>query len=65
MEEASVNLGTDVETRNNILEEITVADNVYEPSYEADPFYANLEDKPYPKMRDITMNRLKNDACRF
>lgn len=64
MEEANVDLGADVEVIKNILDETTVKHNGYEPSMEADPYYANPEDSIYPTLRNIVMNRLKGDECR-
>lgn len=64
IEEMSVDMGADVETVKNILDETSVKDNGYEPSMEADPFYADPADPLYPKVRDITMGRLKGDACK-
>lgn len=64
IEEMSTDLGTDVETVKNILDETSVKDNGYEPSVEADPFYADPADALYPKLRDIAMGRLRGDDCR-
>lgn len=64
IEEMSTDLGADVETVKNILDETSVKDNGYEPSLEADPFYADPEDALYPKLRDIAMGRLRGDECK-
>lgn len=64
IEEMSVDLSPDVETVKNILDETSVKDNGYEPSTEADPFYADPEDELYPMLRDIAMGRLKGDTCK-
>lgn len=64
IEEMSVDLSPDVETKKNILDETSVNDKGYEPSTEADPFYADPTDELYPKLRDIAMGRLKGDACK-
>lgn len=64
IEEMSTDLGADVETVKNILDETSVKDNGYEPSLEADPFYADPADALYPKLRDIAMGRLKGDECK-
>lgn len=64
IEEMSTELNPDVETVKNILDETSVNDKGYEPSLEADPFYANPEDPLYPKLRDIAMGRLKGDDCK-
>lgn len=64
IEEMSVDLSPDVETKKNILDETSVNDKGYEPSTEADPFYADPTDELYPKLRDIAMGRLKGDSCK-
>lgn len=64
MEEMSVELNPDVSSVKNIWDETSVQDNGYEPSADADPYYANPEDEIYPKLLDIAMNRLKGDSCK-
>lgn len=64
IEEMSVDLSPDVESKKNILDETSVVDNGYEPSMEADPFYADPADKLYPKLRDIALGRIKGDGCK-
>lgn len=64
MEEMSVEMNPDVSSVKNIWDETSAQDNGYEPSIEADPYYANPDDSVYPKLRDISMNRLKGDACK-
>ncbi len=64
MDDFSVELNPDVETKKNILGETSVKDNGYEPSATADPYYANPEDAIYEKIRDIAMERKKGDACK-
>ena len=64
IEELSVELNSDVETLKNILGQTRTVDNGYEPSVEADPFYADPDKALYPKIRDIALGRLKGDACK-
>lgn len=64
IEELSVELNPDVSSVKNILDETSVQDNGYEPSVEADPYYANPDDEIYQKLLDIAMNRKKGEACR-
>lgn len=64
MDEFSVELNPDVEVVKNIWDETSVQDNGYEPSADADPYYANTEDSIYPKLLNIAMNRLKGDDCK-
>lgn len=64
IDDMSVELNPDVETKKNILDETSVTDNGYEPSISADPYYANPTDSIYPKIKDIAMNRLTGDSCK-
>lgn len=64
IEEMSVDLGADTETVKNILDETSVRHNGYEPTIDADPFYADPEDALYPKLKDIAMNRKKGGDCK-
>lgn len=64
MDEFSIELNPDVEVVKNIWDETSVQDNGYEPSADADPYYANPEDAIYAKLSDIAMNRLKGDDCK-
>ena len=64
IEDMSVELNPDVETMKNILGQTKTTDNGYEPTMDADPFYADPDKKLYPKIRDIAFGRLKGDACK-
>lgn len=64
IEEMSVELNPDTETKKNILGKTSVTDNGYEPSMDADPFYADPSKKLYPKIREIALDRLKGDKCK-
>lgn len=64
IEEMSMELNPDTETSKNILGQTKTKDNGYEPSMDADPFYADPEKKLYPMLRDIALERKKGDACR-
>lgn len=64
IEEMSVELNPDTESKENILGETSVTDNGYEPSISADPYYANPSDSIYPKVKAIAMERLKGDDCK-
>lgn len=64
IEEMSMELNPDIETVKNIRGETSVRDNGYEPTMDADPYYADPDDSIYPKLRDIAFNRLKGDACK-
>lgn len=64
IDEMSVDMSPDVETKENILGETSVTDNGYEVTIEADPYVANPEDAIYEPLVDIAMNRKKAGACR-
>lgn len=64
IEDMSVSLNPDTETIKNIWGESRVTDNGYEPSMDADPYYANPDEAIYPKLRDIAMSRIKGDGCK-
>lgn len=64
IEEMSMEMNPDTEQRKNILGQTKTVDNGYEPSMEADPFYADPEKKLYPKLRDIALDRKKGDSCK-
>ena len=64
IEEMSVELNPDTETTKTILGQTKTKDNGYEPTMDADPFYADPEKKLYPKIRDIALGQLKGDACK-
>lgn len=64
IEEMSVDLNPDTETKKNILGETKTQDNGYEPTIDADPFYADKDNPLYPKLRDIAMDRKKGDECK-
>lgn len=64
IEDMSVELNPDTESKENILGETSVSDNGYTPSVSADPYYANPNDSIYPKIKSIAMERLKGDDCK-
>ncbi len=65
VEDMSIELNPDVETKKNILDETTVNDNGYEPSISVDTYYANPSDGAfYTKIKNIAMNRLTGDECK-
>jgi hypothetical protein len=64
VEDMSVELNPDTETKKNILDETSTQDNGYEPSVDVDTYYANTNDSIYEKIKNIAMNRLTGDDCR-
>ena len=64
IEEMSVELNSDTEQIKNILGQTRTRDNGYEPSMDADPFYADPDKKLYPKLRDVALDRMKGDSCK-
>ena len=63
IEEMSVEMNPDTEQKKNILGETKTVDKGYEPSMDADPYYADPTKKIYPKVRSIALDRLKGDQC--
>ena len=64
IEEMSMEMNPDTEQTKNILGQTKTTDNGYEPSMEADPFYADPSKKLYKPMRDIALERKKGDDCK-
>lgn len=64
IEEMSTELNPDTETVKNILGQTKTKDNGYEPSTDADPFYADTTNALYKPLRDIAFERKKGDACK-
>ena len=70
VEDMSINLNPQTETKKNILDETTVEDTGYEPQIDVDTYYANPDDPAngaamfYTKLKDIAMNRKTGEACR-
>lgn len=64
IEDMSVEMNPDTEQTKNILGQTKTTDNGYEPSMEADPFYADPDKKLYPTLRDIALGRKKGDECK-
>lgn len=61
----SVEMNPDTETIKNILDETSVIDNGYEPSFDVDTYYADPSDGDfYTALKDIVMNRKTGDDCR-
>lgn len=61
----SVELNSNTEVIKNILDETSVQDNGYEPSFDVDTYYAAPTDGAiYTHLKDIMMNRKTGDACR-
>lgn len=65
VEDMSVGLNPNVTQKKNILDETSVVDEGYEPSFDVDTYYADPSDGAfYEKIKDIVMNRLTGDACK-
>lgn len=70
VEDLSMNLNPQTEIKKNILDETTVEDNGWEPSFDVDTYYANPDDAAngaatfYTKLKDIAMNRKTGAACK-
>lgn len=63
IEELSTELNPDMETTKNILGQTKTKDNGYEPTTDADPFYADTDNKLYKPLLDIALDRKKGAAC--
>ncbi len=65
VEDMSVNLNPATTQKKNILDETSVEDEGYEPSFEVNTYFADPSDGVfYEKLKDITMNRKTGDACK-
>lgn len=65
VEDMSVELNPETETKKNILDENSVTDKGYEPSFDVETYYATPTDGDfYTKLKDIAMNRKTDDACK-
>jgi hypothetical protein len=64
LEDYSLELSPDVETKKNILGENSVVVNGYEGSSSVDPYYYEYEDALSEKIMSIAMNRTTGDGCR-
>ena len=62
IEELSVDLGADVETVKNILDESVTNLNGFEPQISADPYYANPDDAIYEPLKACAMDRVMDEA---
>lgn len=64
LEEYSVELNPDVETKKNILGEQSVSVNGYEASSSVDPYYYEYDESLSEKVMTIAMERQTGDNCK-
>lgn len=65
VEDMSVELNPETETKKNILDETSVTDKGYEPSFDVDTYYATPADGDfYEKLKAIAMERKTDDECK-
>lgn len=64
LEEFSVELNPDIESKANILGENSVVHNGYETSATADPVYYEYDEALTEKIMEIAMLRQSGDACK-
>ncbi len=65
VEDLSVELNPNITKKKNILDETSVDDEGYEPSFDVDTYYADPSDGAfYEKIKNIAMNRLTGDDCK-
>lgn len=63
-EDLSVSLNPDTSTIKNVWGDPRVTDNGYEPTMDADPYYADPSDAIYPKISSIAFDRKVGDDCK-
>lgn len=64
LEEYNVELNPDTESKKNILGTTTMKHNGYNPTSEADPFYANVGDPLFEHLQEIIDDLIKDDGCK-
>lgn len=64
LEEYSIELSPEVETKKNILGENSVTVSGYEVSSSVEPYYFAHDDELGEKLMDIAMNRTTGDGCK-
>lgn len=64
LEEYTIDLSPDVETKKNILGENSVVMNGYEVSSDVDPYYYEYDDSLSEKVMNIAMNRTTGEECK-
>lgn len=64
LEEYSIELNPEVETKKNILGENSVNVSGYEVSSSVDPYYYEYDESLSEKVMDIAMNRITGDGCK-
>lgn len=64
LEEYSIELNPDVESKKNILGENSVVVNGYEASSTMEPYYYEYDDSLSEKVMAIAMERSTGDACK-
>ena len=64
LEEYNVEMNPDTELVKNILGSNRFDHKGYEPSADADPFYARVGDNLFTKLQDIVDNRHSGDQCK-
>ena len=64
LEEFNIDLNPDVENKQNILGEFSVAVKGYEVSSSVEPYYYEYDEALSEKIMDIAMGRLTGDNCK-
>lgn len=64
LEEYNVELNPDTELKKNIIGETSFVHNGYEPSSEADPYYAVVGDPLFVHLQEIVDTRATGDICK-
>lgn len=64
LEEFSVDLAPNIETKSNIIGETSVKHNGYEATSSVDSYMCSTEDPLFPVLQDIVDNRHAGDQCK-
>lgn len=64
LEEYNVEMNPDTEVRKNILGNSTFIHNGYEPSADAEPYYARVGDALFTRLQKIIDEQANDDTCR-
>lgn len=64
LEEYNVDMNPDTEVNKNILGNTWFNHNGYEPSADADPFYAEVGDALFEKLQNIIDTQATDDGCK-
>lgn len=64
LEELTVEMNAEVESKSNILGESSTVVKGYQPQFGVEPYYATIGDSLFEKLQDIIDNRRTGDALK-